>query len=494
MLVESYSGAGQTVFYGCRLASLGLLVAGHRFIYRHAARFCVAAGALMVLGTMVRIIAAQMAGDTISDEMVLVGYALSGLGYLPCLFLLYYGLARTFDLTSALAVTLIAMVCKEQGPALVSSLSVELRIWALLGILVLMMSALVAFWGTCRVVAPRDVVSVTSSREGRDLWYLVALGGMASLSVFFFNGVSQVGLAGAAVQSSATNGAILTTFGKILSLSVCVGLGYLTVIRRARRPLVVRFVPAFVALALSTALATVAALIGDALPADVVRACLLGVYDFNQYLSWALLVCVTRRSYAPATRGFTAVIGLHELLATFVGPMTVDVFSEYGSAITTVFGLVITVLAGIALPFMMMGRATWVLSASPGGAALGSGVLPGVGARTGAAGLPAAPSGADDMVTGHLEPRLASEVDELGRQSASRLIDALGERCCYVAGSHGLTERESEVLCQGQSRAAICGRLCMSEGTVKTHIAHIYEKLGVNTREALSDLVFGSAG
>ena len=508
MLVESYSGAGQTAFYGCRLASVALLIVAHGPIYRHAARWCIGAGALLVLGTVVRVVAAQPAEGAFSAEMTLVGYALSGLGYLPCLFLTYYGLARTFDLTRALVVTLMAMVCKEQGPALVAALPTGARIWALLGILALMMVALVAFWGVCRGLKPERVdAPATIAGEGRDLWYLVALGAISGLSVFFFNGVSQVGLAGAAASaaSSATSGAILTSLGKLLSLAVCVGLGYLTVIRRAHRPLAVRFVPAFVAIALSSALATVASMAGGTLATGVVEALLLGVYDFNQYLSWALLVCVARRGYAPVMRGFTAVIGLHELLATFVGPLSVDVFSANGSVLTIIFGLALTVLAGIVLPFMVMRRATWVPVASGLGARAGLGAIPS-GERTslpGAGLVHRVASGAsDDGADGsgaslvRLEPRLVSEMDELVRESAERLYDALEERCRYVAGRHGLTEREHEVfflLSQGQSRAAICERLCMSEGTIKTHIAHIYEKTGVNTREALSDLVFGRA-
>lgn len=497
VLVESYSETGQAVFYGCRLASLLLLIAFHGPIYRNAARVSVMGCSLMVLGTMVRIVAAQPINGASYDGMVLVGYALSGLGYMPCLFLLYYGLARTFDLTSALIVTLLAMVCKEQGPALVSLLPENARIWALLGIVVLMMGALTAFWGACRALPPDSVcVRVASVHEWRDLWYLVALGAISSLSVFFFNSVSHVGLAGAAtsVASSATSGVISTLPGKIVSLLVCVGLGYFTVVCRAHRPLAVRFVPAFVAIALSSALATVASMMGGALAMKTVETLLLGVYDFNQYLSWALLVCVVRRGQATTIRGFTAVFCMHELLATFVGPLSVDVSSASGSVLTIVFGLLVTVLAGIVLPFAMMKHATWV-PATGSRRALPSAVYASV--ETNAPAFAGEGSLLNAATPGHLEPRLASEIDDLGFETAGRLADVLRERCRYVAGLYGLTEREGEVfylLCQGQSRLAICQRLCMSEGTVKTHIAHIYEKTGVNTREALSDLVFAQIG
>jgi DNA-binding CsgD family transcriptional regulator len=52
---------------------------------------------------------------------------------------------------------------------------------------------------------------------------------------------------------------------------------------------------------------------------------------------------------------------------------------------------------------------------------------------------------------------------------------------------NGLTEREVEVLnllAQGNSRAQIATRLVLSEHTVRHHIEHIYDKLGVSTRVA----------
>jgi DNA-binding NarL/FixJ family response regulator len=52
---------------------------------------------------------------------------------------------------------------------------------------------------------------------------------------------------------------------------------------------------------------------------------------------------------------------------------------------------------------------------------------------------------------------------------------------------NGLTEREVDVLkllAQGRSRAEIATKLVLSEHTVRHHIEHIYDKLGVSTRVA----------
>ncbi|MBR2834792.1 MAG: helix-turn-helix transcriptional regulator [Coriobacteriales bacterium] len=45
------------------------------------------------------------------------------------------------------------------------------------------------------------------------------------------------------------------------------------------------------------------------------------------------------------------------------------------------------------------------------------------------------------------------------------------------------------MLVAGEKTAVVADTLCISHGTVKTHIKHIYEKCGVHTREELITLV-----
>lgn len=54
-----------------------------------------------------------------------------------------------------------------------------------------------------------------------------------------------------------------------------------------------------------------------------------------------------------------------------------------------------------------------------------------------------------------------------------------------------LSERELEVLrllVAGLTNVAIAGRLVIALPTVKTHLAHIYQKLGVNQRDQAVEL------
>jgi DNA-binding CsgD family transcriptional regulator len=65
-------------------------------------------------------------------------------------------------------------------------------------------------------------------------------------------------------------------------------------------------------------------------------------------------------------------------------------------------------------------------------------------------------------------------------------------RCARVAAEAGLTPRETEVLellVQGLDPARIEETLFLSHNTLKTHLRHIYAKLGAHTRQEVVGLV-----
>lgn len=66
------------------------------------------------------------------------------------------------------------------------------------------------------------------------------------------------------------------------------------------------------------------------------------------------------------------------------------------------------------------------------------------------------------------------------------------ERYLAIAEQYKLSPRETEVfilLVQGRNRTYIKDSLFIAEGTVKTHISRVYQKLGVNNRQDLITLV-----
>jgi DNA-binding CsgD family transcriptional regulator len=66
------------------------------------------------------------------------------------------------------------------------------------------------------------------------------------------------------------------------------------------------------------------------------------------------------------------------------------------------------------------------------------------------------------------------------------------ERCAQLSWRYHLSERESEVaflLARGRDAGRIQEELRLSKSTVSTHRQHVYEKLGIHTRQELIDLI-----
>lgn len=73
-------------------------------------------------------------------------------------------------------------------------------------------------------------------------------------------------------------------------------------------------------------------------------------------------------------------------------------------------------------------------------------------------------------------------------EERARLVRA----CSELASSHGLSQREEEVLLllsQHKSASEIGSELCVAHGTAKAHIRHVYQKLDIHSRDELFGLV-----
>jgi DNA-binding CsgD family transcriptional regulator len=92
-------------------------------------------------------------------------------------------------------------------------------------------------------------------------------------------------------------------------------------------------------------------------------------------------------------------------------------------------------------------------------------------------------------------PPLLRELQELGGKALHRLLQGANDaqlarrygmgRAIRATGPAGLTEREAQVLdlvASGSSNRNVAAALFISEATVKVHLRHAYEKLGVRTR------------
>ncbi|NTW28328.1 MAG: response regulator transcription factor [Coriobacteriia bacterium] len=72
------------------------------------------------------------------------------------------------------------------------------------------------------------------------------------------------------------------------------------------------------------------------------------------------------------------------------------------------------------------------------------------------------------------------------------MIDSISRQCHGAAIQYALSTREEEVLrylVRGKSAKSIASSTYISYNTTKTHMSHIYQKLGIHTREAMIQLV-----
>lgn len=72
------------------------------------------------------------------------------------------------------------------------------------------------------------------------------------------------------------------------------------------------------------------------------------------------------------------------------------------------------------------------------------------------------------------------------------ILDSFERNCAAVAKGAGLTPREHDVLqllARGRNRQYIAEKLFITEGTAKTHIKHVYRKVGVHSQQELIDVV-----
>lgn len=82
-------------------------------------------------------------------------------------------------------------------------------------------------------------------------------------------------------------------------------------------------------------------------------------------------------------------------------------------------------------------------------------------------------------------------------REVQRWESPIGQRCRSLARMYRLTPREEEVmelLCKGRSIERVQVELGIAKGTATAHAHHVYQKLGIHSRQELLDMVDGRVG
>jgi DNA-binding CsgD family transcriptional regulator len=93
--------------------------------------------------------------------------------------------------------------------------------------------------------------------------------------------------------------------------------------------------------------------------------------------------------------------------------------------------------------------------------------------------------------------RLRAEAENGEIEDAVGFDAELGLRCAVLAENHDLTHKEADILlflACGRSVSFIQQELVLAEGTVRTHVKHIYTKLNVHSRQELFDVLLHERG
>lgn len=244
-----------------------------------------------------------------------------------------------------------------------------------------------------------------------------------------------------------------------------IGFAYLVLYRTASWPLRLRFQPSFLTIILTLAASMILA--GDAHADPALLDTLMRLNDsFSHLMFWMLVVIIANAVSIPSYR----VIGAAGSL--YAGASIVWVlFLGKASAVENL--IVIVVIYLLTIVSMHYGWDKHGTEKAEQRDARDAATSAGVASGT----------------------KTAEQNEEgLGALLMTRAIE---RRCAEVAQTYRLSPRESEILvllAQGRTRTYIQEELVLAENTVKTHVTHIYGKLGVRDRQDMIDIVLGLAG
>ena len=398
-----------------------------------------------------------------ANVAAIVGLFLCGAGYYAATMLIYCQLAKVRCLSVAVAAVAAALFLKTvigSQLTIVLPRGVQIIFASLLPVCVF--ACLVAL-GRCDSAALSEYrARKTLSKQGiYDLFFLLVA---VSLMLAALRGTSHLGLWGAGFTGSPVS----SFMGYAVVGMVLFAFAYLTLIRNSNNQMLVRFQPAFLVLAAGFVLYVLqdSFLVVPGY-AQFFEWLYLTVELFGHLLSGTLIIAAIRSSDLPpwcfqgvsdSAFGLLAIpwIFLAQNVAVDIRPlMVIAIFLVMVAAIRPMSTRPLEIEQAMRIP-------------SSGSSFAAEGV-----SHRNEVSDTSSPNPPFDQQSGSLERRLA---------------------LCHaeIAKSHSLSARETDVfmlLAQGRSRPYICEALYLSDGTVKTHISHIYRKFDVHERQELLDAV-----
>lgn len=376
-----------------------------------------------------------------------------GVSYMWIDAMLYVAIARSLDFRHALAVIALAQVAEQFAGALASMVVSGPAQIVLCCLCALVPLVVLAIW------KGRAPAGNSASLEGAAAHHLLLLVAMAGIVVVALGAVSSVGAWGKVRVDYVPTADALALVQNGLACAVALLCTWAALSSSAGKPVSYRYQIAFLVLScgLLFALCFDSTLVSGNFAA---AALLTGIEYFSHILFWVVIVQAIRDLEKPA------------FLIAGAGMLPYSVF-----ALLWMLALDASVYAATLLMFLL------------------------------ACAL---------IATACIHPRLLYErgMDTLTRKrdlneygikgepfipverNGVAVLEAVEKRCALLGEQYGLTARETQVLtllAQGRTKAVICKRLVLSEGTVKTHASHIFSKVGVRSQQELIALLYDDA-
>ena len=373
-----------------------------------------------------------------------------GVGYLWIVASFYLALARAVSLRVAIVVALASQVLEQVASVVASSvLSPAMQI------VVCCLYPLVALVALSRCWRQREAArkEVVADRASSHLRLLIFASGVAIVTL---SAVSNVGIWGNARIEYVTDDTLISLARTCFACTLLVVFTLGTLVASADRPLGYRYQAPFLIIVGCFMLAVLKQVFPGAWT-EPLAIVLLSAEFFSHILTWTLVMNAERD--LDESSYFNAGLSMVPYSICSIGWIFLLETDQTASAFVVLavsYALIIVVAVH---PRVLYERRKRTLTSS------------------------------DDLN----EYTIAGEPEIPLESNGAAVVEVVDRRCALLGERYKLSQRETQVLsllAQGRSRPAIQRELVLSEGTVKTHVAHIYEKMGVSSRQEVFDIVY----
>ena len=418
-----------------------------------------------------------------SDAVAIAGLFLCGIGYYATTLLSYCELAKARRLSVAIAAVAAALFLKTvfgSWLSVLAPIAVQIALSCMLPAVSFASLSAMAYLGSGNLDDYRSRSSLSNAGVSDLLFLLVAV----SLVLAALRGTSHLGLWGEGYSGSPVS----TVAGYATVGVALLAFAHFTLVRNSNNHMLVRFQPAFLVLAAGFVIYVLQDEFFTASgPAPLFDWLYLTVELFGHLLSGTLIMTAIRTTKLAAWmfQGVSdAAFGLVAIPWVFLAQDTsVDMRSIMVVAIF--FVMVAAIRPMSTRPFEIEHS----LDMGPASPLHGAEVKEMDGVR-----LPSDESCGSSIASRGFYAKVETTEGDDVRASVEefRVERRLAEYHREIARNHCLSARETDVfmmLAQGRSRPYICEALYLSDGTVKTHVSHIYRKFDVHSRQELLDAV-----